>query len=311
MNNGLLLLAILILGALAAGCQSADETPPGEPAAEPALTIADEPPIETADEDALAMLLDAQPDDVKARYEYRNPRETIEFFGIEPGMTVVEGLPGRGWYTKLLLPYLGSEGRLIGANYPLDMWPNFPFGTEEFMAEMSQWLENWPAQAEEWRGEDGASISAFWFGSMPEEMAGTADVVFLARVLHNLARFQDEGVGDYLDMALADAFNVLKPGGILGVVQHHARDDMPDEWANGANGYLKKQFVIDQAEAAGFEFVGESDVNANPDDQPTTDDMVWRLPPSYATSREDPELKAALQSIGESNRMTLKFRKPE
>jgi predicted methyltransferase len=264
-----------------------------------------------ADSDKLAAVLAAQPDDVRARYEYRHPQETIEFFGIEPGMTVVEGLPGRGWYTKILLPYLGADGHLVGANYPLDLWPNFPFATEEFMAEMSQWLETWPADAEEWRGEDGASVAAFWFGSLPEDMAGTADVVFLVRALHNLARFQDEGVSDFLDAALADAYDVLKPGGVLGVVQHEARPDMPDTWANGANGYLKKQFVIDQAVEAGFEFVGESDINANPADQPTTDDIVWRLPPSFATSREDPELKAKYEAVGESNRMTLKFRKPE
>jgi predicted methyltransferase len=146
---------------------------------------------------------------------------------------------------------------------------------------------------------------------MPAEMAGTADVVFFARVLHNLARFQDEGISDYLDVALDDAFNALKPGGIFAVVQHQARDDMPDNWANGANGYLKKQFVIDQVEAAGFEFVAESDVNANPADKPTTDDFVWRLPPTYATSRDNDELKAKYTATGESNRMTLKFRKPE
>jgi len=264
-----------------------------------------------ADNGKLAAVIAAQPDDAKARYEYRHPQETIEFFGIEPGMTVVEGLPGRGWYTKILLPYLGSDGHLVGANYALDMWPNFSFANEEFMAGMSKWLETWPADAEEWRGENGASISAFWFGSLPEAMQGTADVVFLVRALHNLARFQNEGVGNYLDAALADAFNVLKPGGALGVVQHHARDDMPDDWANGANGYLKKQFVIDQVTEAGFEFVGESDVNANPADQPTAEDIVWRLPPSFATSREDPELKAKYEAVGESNRMTLKFRKPE
>jgi predicted methyltransferase len=259
----------------------------------------------------LAAVLAAQPDEAKARYEYRHPQQTIEFFGIKPGMTVVEGLPGSGWYSKILLPYLGADGHLIGVNYPLDLWPNFPFANEEFMAEMSQWLEKWPADAEEWRGEDGASVDAFWFGALPEEMAGTADVVFFVRMLHNVWRFQSEGKGDYLDMALNDAYDVLKPGGVLGVVQHHARDDMSDEWANGSHGYMKKQFVIDRVVAAGFEFVGESDVNANDKDRPSGDDIVWRLPPSYATSREDPELKAQYEAIGESNRMTLKFRKPE
>ncbi len=276
-----------------------------------ALVLAAGPAVTLADADKLAAVLAAQPDEAKARYQYRHPQETIQFFGIEPGMTVVEGLPGRGWYTKILLPYLGSDGHLVGANYPLDLWPNFPFANEEFMAEMSQWLENWPAGAEEWRGDDGASIGAFWFGAMPEDMAGTADAVFFVRMLHNVWRFQSEGKGDYLDMALKDAYDVLKPGGVLGVVQHHARDDKSDEWANGSHGYMKKQFVIDRVVAAGFEFVAESDINANDKDRPADDDVVWRLSPTFATSQDNPQLKSQLAAIGESNRMTLKFRKPE
>jgi predicted methyltransferase len=268
-------------------------------------------PAAQADSDKLAAVLAAQPEDAKARYQYRHPQETIEFFGIEPGMTVLEGLPGRGWYTKVLLPYLGSDGHLVGANYPLDLWPNFPFATEEFMAEMSQWLEKWPAGAEEWRGGDGASIDAFWFGAMPDEMVGTADAVFFVRMLHNVWRFQSEGMGDYLDMALKDAYNALKPGGVLGVVQHHVRDDVSDEWANGSHGYMRKQSVIDRVVAAGFEFEAESDINANEKDQPSGDDVVWRLPPTFATSGDDEALKAKYAAIGESNRMTLKFRKPE
>jgi predicted methyltransferase len=86
---------------------------------------------------------------------------------------------------------------------------------------------------------------------------------------------------------------------------------MPDEFADGSRGYLKKGFVIAAAEKAGFEFVAESDVNANPKDQPSEDDIVWRLPPTLGTSGEDPELRAELEAVGESNRMTLKFRKPE
>ena len=146
-------------------------------------------------------------------------------------------------------------------------------------------------------------------GSMPEEYQGTADVVFFPRVLHNLANYESQG--GFLTTALADAYAVLKPGGTFGVVQHHARDDMSDEFADGSRGYLKKDFVIAAAEAAGFEFVAESDINGNPKDQPGAEDIVWRLPPTLATSAEDEELKAEYMAIGESNRMTLKFRKPE
>lgn len=258
----------------------------------------------------LAAALDMQSDETKARYVHRHPAETLEFFGIKPGMTVVEGLPGRGWYTQILLPYLGEDGHIIGVAYALDMYELFPFASEEFMARQRTWTKDWPAKAEEWGGGSGATMSAYHFGSVPSELNGTADVVFFPRVLHNLARFQAQGKGNYLDVALADVYRLLKPGGIMGVVQHHARDGMPDDWANGSNGYLKKSFVIDQLEAAGFEFVAESDINANPKDQPTTDDFVWRLPPTLATSRDDPELRQKMEAIGETNRMTLKFRKP-
>jgi len=254
-------------------------------------------------------VLASQPDDVQARYSYRNPKETMDFFGIEPGMTVVEGLPGQGWYTKLLLPYLGEEGTLIAADYAMDMWPLFPFGTEEFIATRSQWHDTFKIEAAEWGGDGSAAVKTFRFGSMPDELAGTADAVFFARVLHNLARFESEG--EYLTIALNDANRVLKPGGVFGVVQHEARDDKPDDWADGGRGYLKKSFVIAQAENAGFVFEAESDVNENPNDQPGADDVVWRLPPSLSGSAEDPERRAAMQAIGESNRMTLRFRKPE
>lgn len=272
-----------------------------------AAKTADLAPV--AHTDRLATVLGAQPEDAQVRYRYRHPQETLEFFGIEPGMTVVEGLPGRGWYTKLLLDYLGKEGHLIGANYAQDMWPNFSFANEEFLAMISNWLSEWPAGAGEWRGDDSATIAAFEFGSMPESMAGTADVVFLARVLHNLANFEAEG--GFLTAAMADAYAVLKPGGTLGIVQHHASDEMSDDFADGSHGYLKKAFVIAAAEKAGFEFVAESDVNANGRDRPAEDEVVWRLPPSLRDSADNPERRAEMEAIGESNRMTLKFRKPQ
>ena len=293
-----------VLASLAlVACQQQADAPEPE-AAEPEAA-----PVAEISVDVLGAVLDAQPDEVKARYPYRNPRETLEFIGIEPGMTVVEGLPGGGWYSKILLPYLGSDGKLIGADYSLEMYSKFPFATEEFMAGKATWTTDFVADAAEWGGEDGASAAAFHFGAMPEELAGMADVVFLPRALHNLARFESDG--GFLTAALADAYASLKPGGMLGVVQHHARDDMSDEFADGSRGYLKKGFVIAAAEAAGFEFVAESDINANPSDQPAEDDIVWRLPPTLGTSRDNPELKAQLEAVGESNRMTLKFRKPE
>ena len=294
---------VLLLAVTLAACQPAEESKTDSAAENTAAA-------ESAKEDTrLATALDAQPEDVQARYQYRHPKETLEFFGIEPGMIVVEGLPGRGWYTKVLLPYLGKDGHLIGATYAMDMWPNFAFANAEFLKTQSTWTTDWPVSAEEWRDQDTATVAAFNFGAMPESLAGTADVVFLVRVLHNLANFEAEG--GFLSEAMADVFASLKPGGILGVVQHQAHDDMSDEFADGSHGYLKKSFVIAVVEQAGFEFVAESAINENPKDQPGEEDVVWRLPPSFGTSQDNPELKAEMEAIGESNRMTLKFRKPQ
>ncbi|MEE8427711.1 MAG: hypothetical protein V3S15_10495, partial [Woeseiaceae bacterium] len=162
MNKTLVLLSAVFLAA----CQPAEKS-------------AETDAVDAADsmQDRIAEALDAQPDEVKARYRYRHPRETLEFFGIAPGMTIVEGLPGRGWYTKVLLPYLGGNGHLIGASYSLEMWPLFSFANEEFLAEQNAWLTDWPVEAEGWRGDDGATIGAFHFGSMPDDIAGTADAV--------------------------------------------------------------------------------------------------------------------------------------
>lgn len=259
------------------------------------------------DAKSLKAALDAQPAEVQARYEARHPQETLEFFDIKPGMTVMEALPGGGWYSKILMAYLGKEGHLIGADYSAEMYPLFGFLSEEALEAKKTWVETWTAEAAAWGVSDAASVSAFQFGSLPESMHNTADAVVLIRALHNLARFEPQG--QFLTKTLNDVHNILKPGGIVGVVQHQARDEMPDEWANGSNGYLKSEFVIKQMEAAGFQFIAEKNFNHNDKDQPGTDDFVWRLPPTFATSNDDPELRAHMTAIGESNRMTLKFKK--
>lgn len=297
-------LSILLPLLLLAGCASnSEQSGSGKPAAEQSQAA-------NADNaERLAQVLAAQPADKQARYDYRHPQQTLEFFGIAPGMTVVEALPGGGWYTQILLPYLGAEGKLVGVDYALDMFPKFGFFSEEAIEAKKTWVQTWTAQAESWRGSDAAAVSAAVFGSVPEQLNGTADAFLFIRALHNLSRFENDG--GYLTTALAEAYRVLKPGGIVGVVQHEAASDKPDAWADGSRGYLKKEFVIERMQQAGFEYVAASEINANPKDQPGENDIVWRLPPTLATSRDKPELKPAMQAIGESNRMTLKFRKPE
>ena len=316
MSSKLIFIVSVAIVFTLAGCE-ADQ--PLEAPVEPQVDVEelddqDEPVIEDPSLH-LSAVLEAQPAEIQARYPHRNPQETLEFFGIEPGMILVEVLPGSGWYSRILLPYLGAEGHLIGVTYNHDMWPKFGIFDEQRIEAMRTWPEDWPEQlaeeAADWAflPENLAEISAFEFGQMPEGMQGTADAVLLIRGLHNLARFEDDG--GYMTQALTELHQVLKPGGIVGVVQHEAREDMSDEFASGARGYLKKEFVKERFAEAGFEFVAESDINENPADQPGEDDIVWRLAPSLMTSREDPQLQARMDEIGESHRMTLKFRKPE
>lgn len=306
-------LVFLLAGCLAPDDTGTDKVPTQAPeTTEPETAAQAAAPTEPVDPAArLRAVLAAQTDDVQARYAHRHPAETLEFFDLQPGMTVLEALPGSGWYTRILLAYLGAQGHLIGANYELDVWPNFNFGTEEFIATMRAWPETFPVEASQWCEDDCARISAHDLGQLPATLDASVDAVLFIRTLHNLARFQHAGISDFLDRALADAFRVLKPGGIFGVVQHQAREDMPDDWADGSNGYLKKSFVIEKIEAAGFELIGTSPINENPADQPTSEEFVWRLPPSLRSEDQDPETIAALQAIGESHRMTLKFRKPQ
>lgn len=300
------LISTLTLVALLAACSSNNSADVASTADE-AMSVGKSTMMAKTDSSRLAAALAAQPQETKDRYGARNPKATMEFFGIAPGMTVMEALPGGGWYTKILLPYLGKDGALIGADYAQDMYPLFGFFSAERLEAKKTWVKDWTADAQSWGDANSASVAAFQFGSMPAAMAGTADAVVFIRALHNLKRF--EGDGAYLSKALVDAYRILKPGGIVGVVQHRAPADAPEESVQGTRGYISEADLIATFEAASFDFVDSSEINANPKDQPAHDEIVWRLPPSMVTSREDADLRAKMMAIGESDRMTLKFRK--
>lgn len=258
---------------------------------------------------SIELALEKQTDEAKARYEFRNPKETLEFFRIKKGMTVVEALPGGGWYSKILLPVLGKEGKLIGADYAQSMWSHFQFMTPERIEEKKSWVTTWTEQANGWRADGDASVSAFKFNELNNDFNETADAVLFIRALHNLNRFEDKG--GYFTKALADTHAVLKEGGLVGVVQHQALEDRPEEWADGSNGYLKKSQVIKLFESNGFKLIDQTAVNENAKDQANEGDIVWRLPPTFFGSRKDEKLKKKMTAIGESNRMTLLFKKIE
>ncbi len=283
-------------------CGKTAAPPPESPEPEPAPEMSASP-VKSLDD-----VLEALPEDAKARFPYRHPKETLAFFGVEPGMTVVDLLSGDVWYGGILLDYLGPDGRAVAADYSPTMWTKFGDYSRD-PEKLATWTDEKTAAMEKVRDEGDAAVGAIQFGSVPDEMAGTVDVILAMRAMHHFMRLEKSD--GYLTQALADMMKLLKPGGIVGVVQHRAPAGNSDEWADGSQGYVKEDALIAAFEAAGFELVEKSDLNANPKDQPTEQDVVWRLPPTYATSQGNDELKAQMSEIGESDRMTLKFRKPE
>ena len=270
-----------------------------------ALTTFAQVTLASADEQALAQATDSRSEEARSRDGARHPQQTLAFFKVEPGMTVAEVLPGSGWYTAILANYLGGDGALFGINYPQTMWPLFN-QSDKWVAEHVAATAKFPGMVKGFT-DNGIATQSFTFNTVPQEVAGTVDRILMIRALHNLNRF--ESVAGTRTHALAAMRSMLKDNGLVGVVQHRAPESASNEWADGSKGYLKQSAVIAMFEAMNFQLLATSEANANPKDQPGVDDIVWRLPPSLSTSREDPELHAAMLSIGESDRMTLLFRK--
>ena len=299
----------LAVALVALSCSQAAAPPPAAPESTTAAEGSSAAPAapQGSAAERLDTVLAAQPEDAKARYPYRHPKEMLEFFGIEPGMTVVDTLPGEVFYSGILLDYLGTGGKVILADYSPQMWTQFGDYSPDPKTKAS-WPQDTAAKWESKRGPDDAAVAAFAYGAVPDDMAGKVDAVLLVRALHHFMRLEPND--GYLTKALADINKLLKPGGIVGVEQHRAPEKNADAWAKGDAGYVKQSAVVAAFQKAGFELVGSSEINANAKDQPTEKDVVWRLPPTLAMSKDKPEHKAQMEAIGESDRMTLKFKKP-
>jgi predicted methyltransferase len=256
--------------------------------------------------EALIKVVSARDAEQQARDKYRNPVETLSFFRVEPGMKVAEALPGGGWYSKILGDYLGEQGALHGINYNDDMWAMFGFFTEERIKEMSSRTAKFPALVAE-LSDSGIASSGFTFATAPKAAYGTLDRVLFVRALHNLNRFEEQA--GTRTQALQVAFDLLKDDGLVGVVQHRISDSNNDAYSDGSRGYLKQSEVIAAFEQAGFELMMTSEVNANDKDRPVEGDIVWRLPPSLNGVGDDEQKRKAMLAIGESDRMTLLFKK--
>lgn len=268
---------------------AAPESTPA-PATEPAPA-----PVDATDEvrQRLQAIVDGEhrSEADRARDVHRHPVETLLFFGLTPDATVIEITPGGGWYTDILAPFLHPNGNYIGAIWD-DTLPNQP----EYYARLNARLAGKILDATDVYGQP--ALPSFDPAAPAFGEPGTADVVLTFRNAHN---WIGNGTADAYFSAF---FDVLKPGGVLGVTDHRAKGDEPTD---GKSGYVTEQQIIDIATAAGFRLADRSEINANPNDTADHPKGVWTLPPSFALGDVDKEKYAA---IGESDRMTLKFVKP-
>jgi predicted methyltransferase len=232
----------------------------------------------------------------RARDTWRHPAQTLGFFGIRPDMTVVEISPGGGWYTEILAPYLREEGKLYAAAYPADVAGEdgeyYRKSREAFDAKLAAA----PAVY------DRVTVTDFMPPSRLDlAPAGSADLVLTFRNMHNWI------TDDRAEVKVMEAaFKALKPGGVLGIVEH--RTDEPvtrEQMVKG--GYMPESALIAAAESAGFKLEAKSEVNANPKDTHAHPEGVWTLPPTLALEDKD---RGKYLAIGESDRITLRFRKP-
>ncbi|KPF85228.1 class I SAM-dependent methyltransferase [Novosphingobium sp. AAP93] len=252
------------------------------------------PAVATADPEMAKVLADPRRDSDRVRDAFRHPAETLAFFRIKPGMTVADYMPSSGWYTRILVPYLGDKGQYIGITAGLAT------ATGDTRTRLANFPGFFPGKAAGWTGVPAARIPAFTLDAVPAERKGTVDRVMIMREVHNM--WPD----NYLYNDLAAIRSLLKPDGLLGIEEHRAKPDAPASYTLGTMGYMREADVIALIEAHGFKLVAKSEINANPKDSADWPDGVWTLPPVLTLKDKD---RAKYEAIGESDRMTLLFAK--
>lgn len=233
----------------------------------------------------------------EARDKYRHPEKTLEFFGIRPDMRVVEVIPGGGWYTEILAPFLRDHGELIEATTPVS-------DPQPFARRMAERYANKLAADPAVYGRvrlEPFELPAYMHLGAPD----SADMVVTFRNMHDLIFANVHGVvtDQLLQEFVRAAYRVLKPGGILGIVAHRADPGTPVGRSHMME-RLPQAYVIHEVEMAGFRLAGTSEVNANPKDPRTF--PVMFLPPDSMAKQD----RAKYEAIGEADNMTLKFVKP-
>lgn len=229
-----------------------------------------------------------------SRDKYRHPVETLDFFGVTANSTVVEISPGGGWYSEILAPLLAAHGTYYAAHFPAET------SSDYYKRSRANFVEKMASKPVFNR----VILTEFAPGNSSNiAPAGSADVVLTFRNLHNwYSNGGDEGMVTIFN----DFYKALKPGGVLGVVEHRLPAAMMhDDWKK--TGYFPQALAVKLAKQAGFVLEASSEINANPKDTADHPQGVWTLPPSLRLKEQD---KDKYLTIGESDRMTLKFRKP-
>ncbi len=229
-----------------------------------------------------------------ARNRYRHPVGTLTFFGLDAGQTVLEIWPGAGWYTEVLAPVMQAPGKLVVAT-----WDPAVEGQPAYRYELpKQMADKFAARPDVYGG-----VETIHFSPPESASLGAAESVDMVLTFRNTHGWINNGQAA---MIFAEFARVLKPGGVLGVVQHRAAEGA-DASETARRGYVPEAAVIALAEAAGLAFEARSEVNANPKDGRDHPEGVWTLPPSLRLGEQD---RDSYLAIGESDRMTLRFRKP-
>lgn len=223
---------------------------------------------------------------------YRHPVETLTFFEVEPNMKVVEIGPGGGWYTEILGPYLKEKGEL---HFTIFSEKSNRSYAPKLNAKIKEMTSN----------KDLYGKVSFSVLEAPIEIEDIGSENSFDRVLtfRNVHNWMKDGMAKE---AFEKFYKALKPGGILGVVEHRAKANKKQD-PKALSGYVREDFVIDLAKSVGFEFIAKSEINANYNDSANHPEGVWTLPPSL---RLKDKKQSFYQAIGESDRMTIKFRKP-
>ena len=242
-----------------------------------------------------ALKSDIRKDDM-ARDKFRHPGETLAFFGVTSDMSVGEYAPGGGWYSRVLAPYLAENGKFFGLQFAPDPLP-FP---DEAKERIRGFNTAFPDKVAKWTGMDASKFGGYTTDTIPDDLAGTVDFVFIPRMMHNLLRW------NVADSEIRAIYALLKDDGMVGIVQHRAKPDAPYSYTDGSKGYLREADVIAFMALNGFDLVKKSEVNANSKDTADYEKGVWTLPPVRGADKEN---DAKYQAIGESDRMTLLFKK--